>query len=96
MTEEEAKTKWCPLVDFQIGPTSSSVWQGIAYNNRGQEYAPDTCRCIASECMWWVWDAEFKPVNLAKEGMPAIWASGTNISTTNGHCGAVRGNVGDE
>jgi len=52
MTEDEAKTKWCPEVRFQIGP-QNPTWQNIAYNNRGQEYEPKTCLCMASGCGWW-------------------------------------------
>jgi len=56
MKEEYAKKKWCPMVNFQIGPVNSSVWQGVAYTNRGQEYDPGQCLCIASDCMMWVED----------------------------------------
>jgi len=54
MTEEEARTKWCPMVRFQIGPVNSSAWQGVAYTNRGAEFDPAACRCIASDCALWV------------------------------------------
>jgi len=52
MTEQEAKTKWCPMVRFQIGPDNPS-WQNVAYSNRG-DYFDNTCTgCIASACMMW-------------------------------------------
>ena len=42
MTEQEAKTKWCP----QYRATSEAVsW---THNREG------ACECIASECMWWI------------------------------------------
>jgi hypothetical protein len=52
MTEEEAKTKWCPMVRFEIGP-QNAAWQNVAYSNRGEEFSPRVCRCIASDCMMW-------------------------------------------
>lgn len=41
MTEDEAKTKWCPLhqIACQIG------WKATGLNSK---------KCIASECMMWV------------------------------------------
>lgn len=57
-TEEEAKTKWCPWVRFEIGP-ENCIWQGVAYTNRGQELnPPDTVNCIGSHCMMWVVETE--------------------------------------
>jgi|GEM_PF-6519801 len=55
VTEDLAKTKWCPLLRFEIGPVNSSAWQGVAYTNRGEELKPpEACCCIASDCMMWV------------------------------------------
>jgi len=48
VTEEEAKTKWCPHV------RSSSY--GI--NSHG-ERAPKAYNCIASGCMMWVQDSSY-------------------------------------
>lgn len=47
MTEEEAKTKWCPMtrhIQFQECIVDSRG----AYFERGKQ-----CRCIASDCMMW-------------------------------------------
>jgi len=46
MTEEEAKTKWCPMV---------RAGNEAGCNRNGSEGAPIT-NCLASECMWWVAD----------------------------------------
>lgn len=46
MTEDEAKTKWCPFVRFTGTPSDDLV------PNRS-EGCEDTTRCIASACMAW-------------------------------------------
>jgi len=48
MTEEEAKTKWCPM-------SREDNEEGGAYNRftgKPDEYT----LCLASGCMCWVWD----------------------------------------
>ena len=57
-TEAEAKTKWCPFArmmdfeEFQQGPAAAGV-------NRFYEEISNAerCRCIASTCMAWQWEA---------------------------------------
>lgn len=51
-TEEEAKTKWCPMVSFLIGP-HNDVWQNHGYTNRAEYFEPNGVKCIASGCMFW-------------------------------------------
>ena len=52
MTEEEAKTKWCPFVRQAQNGT---IWSS---NRWGDSRNPQPCRCIASECMAWRWRLE--------------------------------------
>ena len=49
MTEEEAKTKWCPMV--RIGDMNAPT--GL---NRGNN---SNNNCIASDCAMWVWDPKY-------------------------------------
>ena len=49
MTEEEAKTKWCPMVRF--GDTGSVSNRRM---NGGSGGAGEYSRCMASSCMMWV------------------------------------------
>lgn len=61
MDEQTAKSKWCPFVRFQIGP-SNAAWQDTAYTNRGEELnPPKSVMCIASDCMMWRWRGD-KPL----------------------------------
>ena len=59
-TEEEARKNWCPF---------AKNWQqdsGPAYNRlNGQP--PNTCLCIASECMAWRWE-ELEPFIMGGDG----------------------------
>lgn len=51
MTEDEARTKWCPMVRYLD-------FNGSIINNRGQYLEgvyPNTMECIASDCMLWRW-----------------------------------------
>lgn len=63
MTEEEAKTKWCPHAIAQTTdqPQATAV-------NRQLRGTPDIgCHCIASACMAWRWDNEWS--SATEEGM---------------------------
>jgi hypothetical protein len=53
MTEDQAKTKWCPMVRVLVTP-DNSVWQSNILTNRGVIPASDNdTLCIASDCMVW-------------------------------------------
>ncbi len=67
MTEDEAKTKWCPMVRQMsttvvsyapAGPMSQQyavVPAGVGINRESNTTAPaaEYAKCIASECMMW-------------------------------------------
>jgi hypothetical protein len=55
--EEEAKTKWCPMVRKFISGGSSEIPSfgdafALTSYNRGQK---NNLNCLASECMMWRW-----------------------------------------
>lgn len=62
MTEEEAKTKWCPMAR-ESGAESSVFWnKPLAWLNRYLGMSEDDARdkahlCIGSACMAWRWTA---------------------------------------
>lgn len=71
MKEEEAKTKWCPMVRnydtaFDMGSST----------NRYEGKIESEHKCIASDCMMWVWD---KPI----QGHP-------KDTEKYGHCGLIK------
>ena len=58
MTEEEAKTKWCPMVVFMLG--------GGQVRNRDACYDVAGTHCIGSSCMMWRETGRvrlFEPIN---------------------------------
>ena len=50
MTEEEAKTKWCPIVRIAHENVVANRTDGYGSND-----VYKTQCCIASECMMWRW-----------------------------------------
>ena len=52
MTEQEARTKWCPM--------ARSSDNGVSINRTDDlTCKPDKdCMCIASECMAWRWERD--------------------------------------
>jgi len=61
MTEDEAKTKWCPAA-------RSSADQGDYSANRRSDGKVDIgCFCIASDCMAWRWHRSFSDGPLSTE-----------------------------
>lgn len=62
MTEEEAKTKWCPMVRFSGGELNviDRIAQQKVMNNRSKAIDIGTTvgavsTCIGSACMAWRW-----------------------------------------
>ena len=65
MTEEEAKTKWCPMARA-LAESSVSAAVNRTFESGAED--PD-CRCLASGCMAWRFD-ELPHLNL--KGAPAL------------------------
>jgi hypothetical protein len=61
MTEEEAKTKWCPYARhaystdrFETNPPAVSCNRMLE-----KEQQAEGCNCIGSACMAWRWDMDW-------------------------------------
>lgn len=54
MTEEEAKTKWCPQARVATYATDGDQMMTAANKTSGGEIRTGA-RCIASACMAWRW-----------------------------------------
>ena len=74
MTEDDAKTKWCPMVRFKSAETGS----GPAFNRQRVSSDLDDVNCIGSRCM--AWRAEM--VDTSNHPIDSEWAP-----SGRGYCG---------
>lgn len=85
MTEEEAKTKWCPFarvgVRWMDSQAESLADLAAIAVNRG-ENADTRSRCLGSACMAWRWE----PVPLRYHGTAVVMQS-PPPAPTDGFCG---------
>ena len=71
MTEDEAKTKWCPFVRVSIatgGQDTYAVNRIAKLDDKDLVGNTPGTRCIASECMAWRWNPEGHIPNKGKQG----------------------------
>lgn len=90
MTEEEAKTKWCPFSRVIAGTrtgasTATASGTQPAFNRievgTGVPIMPDGSACIASSCMAWRW----------RRHKPKGWSETAPVPAEGGHCGLAGG-----
>lgn len=88
MTEDEAKTKWCPfvrIVRLEPLPEQTKDWvhvSGVNTDALGRCRIPASCTCIASACMAWRWiDDGFR-----WDG-PGAWPQTNPGKPAQGYCG---------
>lgn len=79
MTEDEAKTKWCPFVRYTVeqeeGVTPArNAW--IEYSKK--QRIPEMARCIASQCMAW---------RTRERVLEGVKISDKPATVLDGHCG---------
>jgi hypothetical protein len=78
MTEEEAKTKWCPHARCTNSTyTESANREPTSYPTESLNGA---CNCIASDCMMWC-ETEPKKYGVPRDG---------KTSEPTGYCGLVK------
>lgn len=94
MTEEEAKTKWCPMSLYLHNTDSmGNRWKQEPLDGEPYALNPIACRCISSACMFWRWknkrNPNWKPQRVMAypqphpEDAPAAYIA----SDTEGYCG---------
>jgi len=54
MTEEEAKTKWCPMARV-IESANDPSFNRIQYKDKDDVEVAHGSYCIATDCMMWEW-----------------------------------------
>ena len=82
MTEGQAKTKICPKLIHMATIASIELGKLDATDTQIDEMMSNG-RCVASDCMMWVWDEAFNNRDSTGKGY-----GGTNYNTE-GHCGLV-------
>lgn len=94
MTEDEAKTKWCPHVAAAIATKADVKFAGNrtvnAENGGGIVAAPAHALCIASACMAWRWRVTRPQIGGSYPvggGQPTIIYGPPETSKTEGYCG---------
>lgn len=73
LTEENAKTKWCPMVRVFKNECEKTYTTNEDFNNGFEK------TCIASDCMMWRWNKVY--AGLSHGGKQ------TNYSNDGGYCG---------
>jgi len=81
MTEDEAKTKWCPMVRMQDLSNQDGEHCELVAHNRSEDMlmALSGYTCLASDCMMWRW--------VKVSGMPQGYFE---YSETDGYCGLTK------
>lgn len=93
MTEDEAKTKWCPharvvCYDDEAPPEYIPPANRAAISEAGHRRInnnPETSRCIASACMAWRWT--FSPRQAEHAAKDAPMAHSKSPFVARGYCG---------
>jgi hypothetical protein len=106
MTEDEAKTKWCPMVrisafgEHTSSPPANRVMDAI---NKTVARNPRDCRCLGSECMMWRLSKPADPEALLRyannnglttqEAMRELRLTEADFSAAQGYCGLAGGGL---
>jgi len=90
MTEDEGRTKWCPMVRYaSIRGRGINRW--VAEDDK--QLNPEPSRCIASDCMMWQWSVspdDVRAQEIAHNKMAARQQMPTFRGKPHGQCGLIR------
>lgn len=101
MTEDDAKTKWCPMARYGVRD-NSGAWTGTSHNrailldndSENRESPVTTIKCIGSDCMMWRQGQKRNPAWKPRHGMiayeeqhPADQEPAYIVDPDHGYCG---------
>lgn len=85
-TEDEAKTKWCPLSRVTAMFGDAAVNRNS--NHYGMSLTSSGTNCIGSKCMFWQWVPH--PVKWKDSSKTTAIITLPSPPPTHGYCGAVK------
>ncbi len=63
MTEQEAKTKWCPFVRYVVIHQETNAAVNRWMSTSDKQLNPEPAHCIGSDCMAWRQTSEYQHPN---------------------------------
>lgn len=81
LTEEQARTKWCPFVRFHGTPSDDSISNRHGWFDNDN---PGMSRCIGSVCM--AWRMKLSPAT-ERKAEAEFRKGGQRIGEAEGYCG---------
>jgi hypothetical protein len=79
MTEEEARSKWCPFAKIESN-------SGAAINRPSSFAGTNLCNCFGSQCMAWKWSLSPEDIKIGANTGSPNWAV---TAVPSGYCGFV-------
>jgi hypothetical protein len=80
MTEDEAKTKWCPQFQVSIAGGPAGQMQRDTWRDKSNRPLEGGGKCLASACMAWRWQPNWGE-------SPENPAACTELPPIKGYCG---------
>ena len=80
MTEDEAKTKWCPMFRVSHAGAGGSQYSSTSFEMKDNRNFRSQSECLASKCMAWRW-----MLNVGEN--PENPAEAMSLPPTEGYCG---------
>jgi hypothetical protein len=99
MTEDEAKTKWCPFARMKVASHADegvpavnepqTTFNRIAINSQSAPFIADQARCIGSACMAWRRQTVMVDRATNEPAIPGVTAIGQleERYSAHGYCG---------
>ena len=81
MTEEEARTRWCPMARLNVGNDTAAPYNRYLHSDEYDMALPGARKCVASDCALWVVDY--------RAGSSVMDVRGPDVED-GGHCGLVK------